>query len=191
MSKPISASILSSLFILLFSACASAPQREEPVKAGPSGYLDPNDADGTRIDLDGLQRALKLDSDVETLGYREAAFNTCRAGYGYSASRNCQNRTLAVINIRLQCRASEGTISTALDASDLMAIAGKEVAWALIGTVGRARTDGQGYAQIRGIFPRSPKRERLKVAVGTQFLYMRANEISRVVTPRPWCENDL
>lgn len=139
------------------------------------------------IDIEGLQRELRLTRPAEVLGYQEATFNTCTVGFGYSSSRRCRRATMAVINFRLQCRDSEGTISNALGAADLRPIAGQGVRWTSSGQDGIATTDGEGYGTVRAVFAKSPKAGWLRLAVGIQFLNMRAGEITRVVTPRPWC----
>jgi hypothetical protein len=97
---------------------------------------------------------------------------------------------MAVIHFRLQCRDSEGTISTALGPSDLVAIAGQGVHWTLQKIDGATRTDGEGYGTVRALFPRTPRNDWLRIAVGVQFLNVRAHTISRIVTPRPWCHPD-
>jgi hypothetical protein len=97
---------------------------------------------------------------------------------------------MASINFRLQCRDSVGTISTALGAQDLVAIAGQRVRWTMQKHDDSLTTDGQGYGNVRDIFQKSPKNDWLRIAVGVQFLNMRANTITRVVTPRPWCHPD-
>ncbi len=173
----------------IFIACASTPKEETPVPA-PSVALPTAGDQDERIDLEGLERSLNLSRPDEVLGYQEATFNSCPVGFGYSATKNCRRLTMAVIHFRLQCRDSEGTISTALGASDLRPIAGQGVRWTVSDLDGVTSTDGQGYGVIRGVFMRSPKAKWLRLAVGVQFLNMRAGEITRVVTPRPWCHAD-
>ncbi len=177
------------LACLIFAACATAPKIEAPVIAPTVSIPSASELE-ERIDLEGLERSLNLSRPDEVLGYQESAFNSCSAGFGYSASKNCRRLTMAVIHFRLQCRDSEGTISTALGASDLRAISGQGVRWTVSDLDGITSTDGQGYGEIRGVFARSPKAKWLRLAVGVQFLNMRAGEITRVVTPRPWCHAD-
>jgi hypothetical protein len=44
-----------------------------------------------------------------------------------------------------------------------------------------------GYAQITTVAPSPQIQQRVKLAVDNEFLYMRANEITKVITPKPWC----
>ncbi len=142
------------------------------------------------IDVEGLERALKLSRPQEELGFQETGFNTCSIGYGFSSSKNCRKMAMVVIHVRLQCRDSEGTISTALGTADLVAIAGQGIRWTLQRHDGIATSDGQGYATLRGLFSRTPRNDWLRLAVGVQFLNVRANQVTRVVTPRQWCHPD-
>ena len=184
---------LAGLFV--FAACATTPKVETPAATPPPIVSSPSVGDQEeRIDLEGLSRSLNLSRPDEVLGYQEAAFNSCSAGFGFSASKKCRRLTMAVIHFRLQCRDSEGTISAALGTSDLQPIAGQGVQWTVSDkeavVTGVATTDGQGYGEVLGIFVRSPKTKWLRLAVGVQFLNIRAGDITRVVTPRPWCHAD-
>lgn len=140
------------------------------------------------IDTWAIRRALKLERGSTELGYQDASFNTCEMGYGYSSSNMCQRHTMAVIHFRIQCRDSEGTVSQAVGASNLRPISAP-IRWTIGSWSGVANTDGEGYGQIVSIFPKSPSNMRLKLASGSQFLYlMHANEAGRVVVPKQWCE---
>lgn len=173
-------------FLLLsLSACVTRPKEETPPPEPPPVQAEPSEP---VIDVVGLQRYLKLERELEDLGFQEKAFNTCRVGYGYSSSSNCRTLFLAVVSFRLQCRDSEGTVSSALGAADLQPLAGREIGWVLKSYSGVVRTDGQGYAQILTISPESARNQRLRLGAGTQFLYIKAGELTRVVTPRPWCD---
>lgn len=171
------------------AACTTTPSAPQPPVttrpvAAPSA---PAAAEASSIDYVGLQRSLGMEVPTTSLGYREKAFDTCQVGYGYSGTHNCHREFMVVINVQLQCRDSEGTVAEGVTNADLTAIANRTMKWTLKGNQGTSQTDLDGYAQIMTVAARSPKTERLKIAVGNEFLYMRANEISRVVTPRPWC----
>ena len=140
------------------------------------------------IDMDGLRRSLGLDSAPSDMGYKEAEFNTCSAGFGYSAVDDCAQKIYAIVRFRLQCRDSEGTVSTGLGASDLIPIANKSVKWALGSKSGDDLTDQDGYGEAEAVFVKSPHHDRLRLAIGNQFLYVRADDVTRIVVPRPWCD---
>ena len=178
--------LIVTLLLLTVAACTSTPKKESvhtsPVIKENLGFESPS------IDYSSIKRELHLDRPVEHLGYSEKSFNTCDMGYGYSKSHNCRSLYMVVLNVRLMCRDSEGTISTVLTDADIAPIAGRTVRWNLKAVQGSVITDHQGYGQIVAISPRSEKKERIKLAVGSEFLYMRANEITKVITPKPWCE---
>lgn len=172
---------------IAFVACQSAPPKAEgPLVPETKGPV-PEGAEGSQIDFVGLQRSLGLETPQDRLGYQEKTFNTCEAGYGYSATKNCHREYMAVINVHLQCRDSVGQVSEGVTNAELTPIANKAVRWNLKGVQGTAQTDSEGFTQIVAVSPWSQSRQRLKLSVGNEFLYMRANEITRVVTPRPWC----
>ncbi|MNS92113.1 hypothetical protein D3C72_1262370 [compost metagenome] len=182
------------LALLTLAACASDSKSSKytsPVDAPsmntPDLTVDASTSE-PQIDYVALQRSLNLDIAVENLGVREKGFNTCDVGYGYSKNKNCRRQYFFVLNFRLMCRDSEGTISTTLTDADTMAIAGRPVTWTLTkGLSGVVQTDGLGYAQIATVAPIPQSKQRVKIAVGNEFLYMRANEMKKVITPKPWC----
>ena len=176
--------------LAFLAGCATTPPpppEQTPASSTPPATRGSENESQENVDIEGLERALKLSRPEEELGYQEAGFNTCNAGYGYSSSKNCRKQVMAVIHVRLQCRDSEGTISNALGAADLVAIAGQSVRWTIQRHDGIATSDGEGYATIRGLFAKTPRNDWLRIAVGIQFLNVRAKEAGRVVTPRPWC----
>lgn len=145
--------------------------------------------EGTQVDYVALQRSLGLDKANTELGYAEKGFDTCQAGYGYSSTKYCHHEYFVVLHFRLMCRDSEGTVSEGINNVDMMPIDNRTVKWNLKGISGVLQTDSDGFGQIHTVSPNSQRTQRLKLAVGPEFLYMRANEITKVVTPKPWCNS--
>jgi hypothetical protein len=170
------------------SACSSAPKNDFPAEKTPVPILTkPAQDRDTTIDIPALKRSLGLDRAAEALGLTEKAFNTCDAGYGYSNTHNCRRLYFTLVHIQLLCRDSEGTVSTGIDRADQTPISRRPVSWNLNGPKGLTETDGEGFAQIQSLGPSSQRTQRLKISVGNDFLYMRANEITKVVAPKSWC----
>jgi hypothetical protein len=183
-------SLLFALVLTVLVACQTTQKsveaplvHEKPTLSVPTSGRSQD----VSIDYVGLQRSLGMEIPQEKLGYKEKVFNTCEAGYGYSGTQNCHREYMVVINVHLQCRDSEGQVSEGVKNADLTPIANKSLKWTLKGVQGSSQTDSDGFAQIMAVSSMSQKQQRLKLAVGNEFLYMRANEITRVVTPRPWC----
>ena len=139
------------------------------------------------IDYVGLQRFLKMDRNYTVLGYSEHIFNTCEVGFGYSPTQNCDIKYFVVSHFRLQCRDSEGTISKILTEEDLRPIARQEIYYTINSITGTLYTDSEGYGQIRLVTSESMRSQRLKLALGNDFLYLKAGELKQMTTPRNWC----
>jgi hypothetical protein len=139
------------------------------------------------IDYVAIQRQLGLNYSITDLGYREKIFDTCEAGYGYSATKDCRKAYFAVIHFQLMCRDSEDTVSNVVTRSQMFPLSGRKVRWILKDQQGMIDLDSQGYGQISAVMAKSSSQQRIKLAVDNDFLYMRAGEITRVVTPRSWC----
>lgn len=169
--------------LLALASCTTTPVKPP---ATPSVPVD--DGKEVSIDYESIKRHLQMDRERSSLGFAEKSFNTCQTGYGYSRSQNCRQQNLTVINFRLLCRDSEGTISTVLTEADLRPLERRSVRWNLKGTQGTTYTDSDGYGQILAASSGSQKNQRVRIAIGNEFLYMKAGELQRVITPRPWCD---
>lgn len=173
-------------------ACTSLPVETAPVvQPRPSvNNLPPNQPEVDEvenIDFAGLQSFLKLKRGYNRLGYSEKSFNTCEVGYGYSSTHRCRPQTFVVIHFKLMCRDSEGTVSEALTAADLRPISNQNVKWTLKNASGRLITDSEGYGQIAMVSGISQKEQRLKLSVRNDFLFLKAGELTEMITPKSWC----
>ena len=183
--------ILAASAFALYS-CTSAPVSTTPTEpsrppvVNVPGAQSPAD-EIENIDLNGLQSFLKLKRGYNRLGYSEKSFNTCEVGYGYSSTHRCRPQTFVVIHFKLMCRDTEGTVSEAVTAADLRPIANQNVKWTLKNAAGRLMTDSEGYGQIAMISGISQREQRLKLTVRNDFLFLKAGELTEMITPKSWC----
>jgi hypothetical protein len=70
---------------------------------------------------------------------------------------------------------------------DVFPLSERTVNWSLKPSGGSIQLDRDGFGQITMTSLTSPKTERLRINVGNEVLFMKAGEITRVVTPRTWC----
>lgn len=168
--------------MIFLAACASPPKPAPEVDLPPPIFGDAEETEN--IDVQGLQRSMGMARPLESLGFREKAFNSCRAGYGYSSSQNCRNLHLMVLNFRLLCRDSEGTVSEIIQ---LTPVTNGQVRWNLDSQQGYVPTDGEGFGQIVAVMPKSTAKKRLRLTVANDFLLTQAGEVGRIVVPRQWC----
>lgn len=194
--KLIRGPIFLSFVLVITAGCASTPDAGPGAREATDSEIliprksqssSPVENEALAIDYLGLQRHLGLDRMKDNLGYVEKSFDTCEVGYGYSSSRNCRRHHFVLIHFQILCRESEGTISTALSREDMKPLSGRSLIWTLANTKGNLQLDGEGFGQIKTTFPASQKTQRLKLAVDNDFVYVRAGEVKRLVTPQNWC----
>lgn len=179
--------LLSILLIASLSACTTAQKPETEVQA-PAEKQQPSSAnEEDNIDYESIKHNLGLSKKIDQLGYAERAFNTCEMGYGFSRTKNCRTEVMAVIHFQLLCRDSQGTISTALTREDMQPLSGRTINWSLHKKNGNAVLNHEGQGQILMSFRSSPRNQRLKLSANNDALYLKANEIKRIVTPSNWC----
>ena len=178
---------------LFVVGCTTTPKFDPgpaPAKR-PSIYKQENPYESIEtalsIDYDGLKSFLKLNRAYDQLGYSERSFNTCNVGYGYSSTHNCETKYFVVSHFQLKCRDSEGTVSEIIQEHHLRPISQRQIAWSLRGTDSTLVTDSEGYGQIAIVAAKSMRSERLKISTGNDFLYMKAGDLKRMITPRGWC----
>lgn len=169
------------------SAPVLAPKAETPAAKKPLVLSSPSTTYQENVDYAGLQDNLKLNRNFDQLGYSEKAFNTCEAGFGYSSTHNCRRKTFVVIHFQLMCRDSEGTISQVLTQNDLRPISRQNIKWTLKNAAGKLLTDSEGYGQIAMVSTDSQRYQRLKLSVDNDFLYLKAGELTQMITPKSWC----
>lgn len=176
-------------FVFLFAGCTSHQVKEsQPTITQPTTTPTARPEKTEEIiDVVSLQKFLRMDYAKEKLGYSEKTFNTCAVGFGYSSSQNCRQMYAVSIYYQVKCRQSEGTISTILTDADLTPVESSHVKWSLKNVSGFSSTDSYGYGQIQTVSNQSQRHQRLRLAVGENFLYMRASDITTVVVPKDWC----
>jgi hypothetical protein len=167
---------------ILLASCASFSPLPHPVAP-----LPPETGPESQFNLENLKAKLGLQGVNNDLGYHEAKFDSCQPGQRVPSEQSCGPRVLSVVRFRLECRDSEGTVNLALAPTDLKPISMKAVRWSLANRDGEVKTDSMGYSELIGFYAQSPRSHRLRIAVGNDFLYMRAEEITRVVVPQSWC----
>lgn len=177
------------LAFALLAACTN-----EKIKESSRTNLPPATAFSTHsekevevIDIISLQKFLRMDYPAGKLGYFEKTFNTCQVGFGYSSTENCHQMYSITVHYQLKCRHSEGSVNTILSDADLTPIESSNVKWYLKNEQGLSATDVSGFGQIQLVSKQSQRNQRLRIAVGENFLYLRASEITKVVTPQDWC----
>jgi hypothetical protein len=136
------------------------------------------------IDYFKLAQSMGMEKSPEELGYDQKLFDTCKAGLD---DENCHKEYLVQIHFRLMCRKVEAT-DAPIAAADIHPIANRSIAWTLDKKKGVIQTDSQGYGQIRASFVKKPNTHRLKLTTNQRFLFMQADEITRVVSPPVWCQ---
>ena len=149
--------------------------------------IETKKTDVSLIDLQSLQRLLGLERNIQSLGFQEKAFNTCKVGFGFDAKNSCQQKYLVVIHFKIACRASEGTVSTILTEDDLAVVANQKLQWFLKNASGQVETESNGLAEIRMLSDISQKSERLRLSNSNDFVLMRAGEIRSLIVPINWC----
>lgn len=166
------------LLAIAIVSCTTPPKPPEPTPT--------EQTEATTIDMLGLQRSLGLERPETELGYEEKTFDTCAVGYGYSSTHQCQKQNFVVLNFRLQCRDSEGTVQ-GVSKAELSAVVSDKVKWNFGKLEGFTKTNGEGFGQVRLISPVSLRERQIRITINGRFLAVSADELRRIVVPRNWC----
>ena len=179
---------LLAFFVCALGACSSQPVRDERVN--PARAVPQQTPPQTSFRFEDFKKTVGLQRPRTQLGYIEKAFDGCGVQFGLESGQ-CERSLLVSVQFRLMCRDSEGTVSVAIAPEDLEPVANQTLAWAIKGVNGEIQTDSEGYGEILFISPISQRQQRLKLSNGTDFLYLNAGEVSRLVTPVTWCSSPV
>lgn len=182
--------LVSSLGICLFIiSCASPSQRPER-QSGQGASSRPQRSSRPRVqslDKVKLAKSLGVYKDIEDIGFHQVSFNDCSIPKQYRKSGQCSTQYLAVINFRMRCRNSEGTVEQQVSQYELEPMVSNDVKWGLGKLEGSTSTDNRGYgrAVIRSHSPIGAKQFRL--TANGQVMAVTARLVRQFVLPRYWC----
>ncbi len=166
--------LLTLSFIGLLVSC-TGPEKKPDIKIPPSGQLS----------LESLKFQIGLGRSVEELGYSEKAFDSCQTDP--TPLVNCGRKTFQLIHFRLQCRDSVGTVDS-VSQVELIPVVSNRINWRVGSESGVARTDAEGYGQIQFVSNKSSKKQRMSLKIAGNSLGVTAEDVSRIIVPRDWCE---
>lgn len=170
--------------ISLLCACATAPKDDEAPIYDSSQQSSPEDA---RLDKTKLADSLGVLKDVEDIGFHQVSFNDCSIPRRFRKGSSCSTQYLAVINFRMRCRNSEGTVEQQVSQYELTPLVSNSVKWGVGKLEGNTRTDSRGYGRaiIRSWTPVDSKLFRL--TANGQVMAVTAKQVRQFVLPRYWC----
>jgi hypothetical protein len=169
-----------SIFLAACSTSRVAPIPEVPVVA-PRATLN----------LRELQNRLGIELGPEGTGFREKSFDACDLGDALNDLRNpvkdCRQVYFALVQFQLSCRQSEQPTEALTDA-DLTPVKNQKLKWQLGKEAGETETDFQGRGVIRVLSGVPIKKSFLRLSTGVDFLNMRVEQVTAIVTPPSWCK---
>ncbi|MBC7398094.1 MAG: hypothetical protein H7333_11680 [Bdellovibrionales bacterium] len=163
----------------LFSACSTPPVAPpiEPTASPSLNYLE-------------LQNRLGVELAPEVTGYREKAFDACDLGSALGELKHplndCHHAYFILVQFQLSCRADEDTPNV-LNEADLTPVQDQKLRWEIGKLSGDTLTDFQGRAVVRAIAGKSTRKNFLRISTGKDFLSMRVEQATAIVTPPSWC----
>lgn len=171
------------LICLFLTSCSTVPKPPPvPISVEPT----PRPA----INYPDVQNKLNVELSPQETGFREKKFDACDLGPALDdlnpALSDCHQAYFILAQLQLSCRASEDT-SQVISAQDLSAVRNQSLRWEIGKLKGQAQTDIDGRVVIRAIAPKSNKKAFLRLSNGTDFLQMRVEQATEVVTPPSWC----
>ena len=143
------------------------------------------------LSLMELQNRLGLSLSLEDTSFREKMFDSCDLGTALNDLHvpisDCHHTHFAVAQFQLSCRPSEDS-SQILNPEDLTPLHLKKLKWQIGKLSGEVQTDYLGRAVIRFISNVSVRKNYLRVSTGVDFLNVRLDQVTSIVTPPSWCQ---
>jgi hypothetical protein len=166
--------------------CAMAPKSESPSSASRQGSpAKPRSAPS--LDKVKLAKQLGLFKDKTDIGFKQITFNDCSIPRTFRKNSQCSTQFLAMINFRMRCRDSEGTVEQQVTNYELTPLTSNSVKWELGSLNGYTKTDSRGFGQV---FVRSWSRvdnQQFRLTANGQIMGVSAKQVRQFVLPRYWC----
>lgn len=144
-----------------------------------------------QLDYESLQSRLGLRPAPSSTGFWEERFDACDLGDALHTLEpplvDCHRAYFTLIHFQLSCREDVET-QEILTESDLQPVKNRRLSYALGRIQGASLTNARGEGVIRAIHGASLRRAHLRISTGKDFLMVRANEVTAIVTPPQWCQ---
>ena len=174
-----------SLFLLLFAACSTPPQKVEPPFVE---YTRPKQT----LNLIELQNRVGIQMGIGETGFREKSFDACELGTALNELKvpltDCHHAYFVLVQFQLSCRQAEESSEVLTDA-DLTPVRNQALKWQIGKLSGDTQSDFQGQGVIRAISSGPIRKSYLRISTGVDFLNMRVDQVTAIVTPPSWCMN--
>jgi hypothetical protein len=128
-----------------------------------------------------VEKRLAMGRRINDLGFKEKSFDPCKLGLSQSG---CGKKVFVSLNLQISCRDSEGTTE---EIAELTPMNRASISWKILGRKGSAETDRDGYVQIRALFNRLIKNQRVILLKDKLYLGIRTQSYPKLVLPRNWC----
>lgn len=156
-------------FFLTLTGCISSPRIPE----GPQA-----------VSNEELHALLGLSEEVYDLGFKQHRYNPCDVGVKPLEAGRCASEYYSTVHIQLLCRKTSGTIQ---EVGPEYALYDSELRWKVDDLTGEASLDEDGFGLIRMRTKHSPRKKRIRIISGNDFLVMRIADIKKVLVPAAWC----
>jgi hypothetical protein len=138
--------------------------------------------------LKAVEQSLGMDVESNWVGFREKRFDACNLGGPLPSLRDCHRAYFVQIGVQLSCRPNGAEGSVVLNSNEPTPLSNQKLFWRTDEISGDVQTDQYGFAHILTIGSASMKGKGLRISTGTDFLVMRAQEATSIVTPADWCQ---
>jgi hypothetical protein len=164
---------------LFFAACSTTPKESAPVEMPVAA---------PQIDYELLQTRLGI--ELTGTGFREKSFDACDLGSALDTLKvplpDCHHVYFALVQFQLSCRENEESTAV-LTESDLTPVRNQNLKWKIEKSSGETQTDFQGQGIIRTLSAKPLRKGMMRLSTGVDFLNMRVEEATAIVTPASWC----
>lgn len=178
-------SLFAAFVVLQSTGCSSAPTA--PANA-PSIKGEYRQRQVKTLDKVKLAKDLGMYRKKMNTGFEQRAFNDCSLPRRYRKTQECSTQYLAVVNFRMRCRNSRGTVNEQVSNYELTPLKSRSIKWHIGKLEGQTQTDPLGYGQVivRSHFPM--KKKQFRLFANGHVMGVSAEEVRQFVLPKYWCE---
>ena len=175
------------LALLVGSSCSSVIKRPDSDSSPKPRSQSIEKPKAAQLDKKQLTKQLGLYRDKTEIGFKQITFNDCSIPRQFRKNSECSTQFLAMINFRMRCRDSEGTVEQQVTNYELTALTSDNIKWDLGSLSGTTKTDSRGFGQV---IVRSWSRvdnKQFRLTANGQIMGVSAKQVRQFVLPKYWC----
>lgn len=141
-----------------------------------------------RLNKVQMAKRIGLFRDQTEVGFRQSSFNDCTLPRDLRKNHRCSTQYLSLINFRMRCRDSEGTVDEQVSNYELTPLRSRHIKWEVGSLNGKTQTDSRGYGQVIVRSWAPIESQQFRLTANGHIMGVPVKQVRQFVLPKYWCD---